>query len=160
MAKLKKFTKPEVTAKEILSLGKEYSEISAQIKILTDRKKELSDLIKKGAEKFGVIDDKGSYYLEDDNFILGKVAKKSFKLNQDKAVETLKSMDLGDVIDKVTTYIVNEDRLTQAVADKRITLDEVKSFTDIKTDYSVSVKVKAEVPEIEQSTLMAARKKK
>ena len=159
MAKLKKFTKPEMTAKEILSLGKEYSEISAQIKVLTDRKKELSDLIKKGAEKFGVIDDKGSYYLEDDNFILGKVAKKSFKLNQDKAVETLKSMDLGDVIDKVTTYIVNEDRLTQAVADKRISLDTVKSFTDTKVDYSVSVKEKEEMPEVEQSTLMAARKK-
>ena len=159
MAKLKKFTKPEVTAKEILSLGKEYSEISAQIKILTDRKKELSDLIKKGAEKFGVIDDKGSYYLEDDNFILGKVAKKSFKLNQDKAVETLKSMDLGDVIDKVTTYVVNEDRLTQAVADKRISLDTVKSFTDTKVEYSVSVKEKEEMPEVEQSTLMAARKK-
>ena len=148
-----------MTAKEILSLGKEYSEISAQIKVLTDRKKELSDLIKKGAEKFGVIDDKGSYYLEDDNFILGKVAKKSFKLNQDKAVETLKSMDLGDVIDKVTTYIVNEDRLTQAVADKRISLDTVKSFTDTKVDYSVSVKEKEEMPEVEQSTLMAARKK-
>ena len=159
MAKLKKFTKPEMTAKEILSLGKEYSEISAQIKVLTDRKKELSDLIKKGAEKFGVIDDKGSYYLEDDNFILGKVAKKSFKLNQDKAVETLKSMDLGDVIDKVTTYIVNEDRLTQAVADKRISLDTVKSFTDTKVDYSVSVKEKEDMPEVEQSTLMAARKK-
>ena len=159
MAKLKKFTKPEVTAKEILSLGKEYSEISAQIKVLTDRKKELSDLIKKGAEKFGVIDDKGSYYLEDDNFILGKVAKKSFKLNQDKAVETLKSMDLGDVIDKVTTYVVNEDRLTQAVADKRISLDTVKSFTDTKVEYSVSVKEKEEMPEVEQSTLMAARKK-
>ena len=160
MAKLKKFEKPSMTVEDILSLGREYDEINSQLKVLNDRKKVLSDLIKEGAEKFGVKDDKGSYYLESDEFVLGKVAKKTMRLNQDKARETLESMGLGDTIDEVTTYVVNEDRLNQAVADKRITLDEVKSFTDIKTDYSVSVKVKAEVPEIEQSTLMAARKKK
>ena len=159
MAKLKKFEKPQMSAEDILALGKEYDEINAQLKVLNDRKKFLSDLIKEGAEKYGVKDDKGSYYFESDEFILGKVAKKTVLLNQEKAKETLEAMGLGDTIDKVTTYVVNEDRLSQAVADKKITIKEVESFTDIKVDYSVSVKSKAKMPEVEKSTLMAARKK-
>ena len=159
MAKLKKFEKPQMSAEDILALGKEYDEIIAQLKVLNDRKKVLSDLIKEGAEKFGVKDDKGSFYFESDEFVLGKVAKKTMRLNQEKARETLEAMGLGDTIDEVTTYVVNEDRLSQAVADKRITIKEVESFTDIKVDYSVSIKAKAEMPEVEQSTLLVARKK-
>lgn len=159
MAKLKKFVKPQLTEDEIFALGKEYDEINAQLKVLNDRKKVLSDLIKEGAENYGVKDDKGSFYLESDNFVLGKVCRKSMKLNQDKAIEVLKSMNLGEVIDEVVVRTVNEDKLSQAVSDKKITLKEVESFTDIKIDYSVSVKAKAEVPEIEQSNLIAARKK-
>ena len=91
---------------------------------------------------------------------MGKVAKKSFKIDQDKAVEILEYMGLGDVVDVVTTKVVNEDRLQSAVQDRRITLDVVQDFTNESVSYSVSVKEKAEMPEIEQSNLQVARKKK
>ena len=160
MAKLKKFVKPQITKEEVLLLGKEYDDINAQLKVLNDRKKELSTLIKEGAEKYGVKDDKGSHYLESDDLVLGKVCKKSFKINQDKAVDILNSKGLGDTLDTITTTVVNEDRLSQAVSSGRITLKEVEEFTDTKIDYSVSVKAKANMPEIEQSNLdMVARKK-
>ena len=141
-------------------MGREYADISAQIKELEAKKKDLAEKIKQGAESFGVKDDKGSFYLESDNFIMGKVAKKSFKIDQDKAVQTLESMGLGDVVDVVTVKTVNEDKLQSAVQDKRITLEEVENFTSVSVSYSVSVKEKEEMPEVEVSTVqMAARKK-
>lgn len=165
MATLKKATKkptnvtPLFSVEDIGRMGKEYAEVSAQIKELEAKKKTLADKIKSGAEQFGVKDDKGSFYLEDDSYVMGKVAKKSFKIDQDKAVKTLESMGLGDVVDVVTVTTVNEDKLQKAVADKRLTLDDVKGFTNESISYSVLVKEKEAVPEVEQTTLKAARKK-
>lgn len=162
MPKLKKSgaVTPMFSEKDIYSMAREYAELSAQIKELEARKKVLSDKIKEGSEKFGVKDDKGSYYLENDQFLMGKVAKKSFKIDQDKAVGVLKSMGLGDVVDTVTIETVNEDKLNSAVQEGRISINEVEKFTNVTTSYSVTVKEKEPMPEVEQSTVkMAARKK-
>lgn len=166
MATLKKSTKKSAVVKPLYSIedigrmGKEYAELSAQIKLLEEQKKQLADKIKSGAEQFGVKDDKGSFYLESPTHIMGKVAKKSYKIDQDKAVETLESMGLGDVVDVVTVKTVNEDRLQKAVQDKRLSLDTVQEFTNESVSYSVSVKEKEAIPEVEQSTLKVARSKK
>ena len=166
MATLKKATKksatnikPMFSAEDIGKMGREYADISAQIKVLEAKKKDLADKIKNGVEQFGVKDDKGSFYLENEDHIMGKVAKKSYKIDQDKAVKTLESMGLGDVVDVVTVKTVNEDKLQKAVADKRLTLNTVKGFTDESVSYSVLVKEKEAVPEVEQSTLKVAKKK-
>lgn len=141
------------------ALAQEYSEISAQIKLLDERKKKLSALLKSGAVENGVRDDKGSSYLEVSDFIVGNVAKKSVKLNQDKAVALLKEKGLEDCIDVVTVETVNSDKLNSAVSTGKISLNEVESVTDISTSYSVSVKVKEEMPEVQQTTLKAAKRK-
>ena len=151
---------PLFTVDDLGKLGREYAEISAQIKELEAQKKSLADRIKKEVERLGVKDDKGSYYFENDNYIMGKVARKSFKIDQEKAVSVLQSMGLGDVIDVETVYTVNEDRLQSAVQDKRITLETVEDFTEEKVSYSVSVKEKEEMPEVEVTTAKVARKRK
>ena len=151
--------KPLFSAEDIGRMGKEYADLSAQIKKLEEQKKALAEKIKSGAEQFGVKDDKGSFYLESDSYIMGKVAKKSIKIDQETAVSTLESMGLGDVVDEVVVKTVNEDRLQIAVADKRITLNDVRGFTKESVSYSVSVKEKEALPEVEQSTLKVARKK-
>ena len=160
---LKKVTKnnvkPLFSAEDIGRMGKEYADISAQIKKLEEQKKALAEKIKSGAEQFGVKDDKGSFYLENDFYVMGKVAKKSFKIDQEKAVSTLESIGLGDVIDEVVVRTVNEDRLQKAVADNRITLDDVREFTNESISYSVSVKEKEAMPEVEVTTAKVARKK-
>lgn len=147
------------SVEDIGRMGVEYAEISAQIKVLEERKKALAEKIKNGAEQFGVKDDKGSYYLESDTHIMGRIANKSFKLDQTKAVETLESIGLGDVVDVVTSKVVNEDRLQKAVQDKRISLEAVKEFTNETVSYQVSVKEKEAMPEVEVSTTKVAKRK-
>ncbi len=159
----KKSTKTKVTplfsADDIGRMGKEYADLTAQIKQLEEKRKALADKIKEGAEQFGVKDDKGSFYLENDTHVMGKVARKSFKIDQDKAVETLESMGLGDVVDVVTVKSINEDRLEKAVQEKRISLDTVQDFTKESVSYSVLVKEKEAMTEVEVSTAKVARRK-
>lgn len=151
---------PMFTEDNVKSLGRQYADISSQIKALEEQKKALAEKIKQGAEQFGVKDDKGSFYLESEDLMMGKVAKKSFKIDQDKAVKTLESMGIGDVVDEVTVRTVNEDRLQQAVSDGRLSLDTVESFTNVSVSYSVLVKEKEAMPEVEQTTLKSAAKHK
>lgn len=151
---------PMFTEDNVKSLGRQYADISSQIKALTEQKTALAEKIKQGAEQFGVKDDKGSFYLESEDLMMGKVAKKSFKIDQDKAVKTLESMGIGDVVDEVTVRTVNEDRLQQAVSDGRLSLDTVESFTNVSVSYSVLVKEKEAMPEVEQTTLKSAAKHK
>lgn len=151
---------PMFTEDNVKSLGRQYADISSQIKALEEQKKALAEKIKQGAEQFGVKDDKGSFYLESEDLMMGKVAKKSFKIDQDKAVKTLESMGIGDVVDEVTVRTVNENRLQQAVSDGRLSLDTVESFTNVSVSYSVLVKEKEAMPEVEQTTLKSAAKRK
>ena len=151
---------PMFTEDNVKSLGRQYADISSQIKALEEQKKALAEKIKQGAEQFGVKDDKGSFYLESEDLMMGKVAKKSFKIDQDKAVKTLESMGIGDVVDEVTVRTVNEDRLQQAVSDGRLSLDTVESFTNVSVSYSVLVKEKEAMPEVEQTTLKSSAKRK
>ena len=151
---------PMFTEDNVKSLGRQYADISSQIKALEEQKKALAEKIKQGAEQFGVKDDKGSFYLESEDLMMGKVAKKSFKIDQDKAVKTLESMGIGDVVDEVTVRTVNEDRLQQAVSDGRLSLDTVESFTNVSASYSVLVKENEAMPEVEQTTLKSAAKRK
>ena len=60
----------------------------------------------------------------------------------------------------MTVKTVNEDKLEAAVANGRISLNQVEGFSKISTSFSVSVKKKDEVTaKVEQATLAAARKK-
>ena len=49
--------KPLFSVEDIGRMGKEYAEITKQMKQLEERKKELADKIKLGAEQFGVQDE-------------------------------------------------------------------------------------------------------
>lgn len=144
---------------ELERLGREYSELREQIKVLTKKKDDLAIKIKEGAERYGTKDDKGSYFFDSGDFILGRVAKVSLSIEQEKAVKVLEALGLGDVVDVETIKTVNEDKLEKAVSDKRCTLSTVQGFTKKTISYQVSVEKKEEMPEVEQSTLSAAKRK-
>lgn len=154
---------PTFSKEGYFNLAEEYKDLSAKIKSLDERKKQLSALLKEGAQKYGVEDDKGSFYLENDSFLIGRVAKRSFKLDQDKAVSMLEEMGLEDIVDVITTKVVNEDRLNEAVAQGKLTLDDVEQFTNVTTSFMVDVRPKEnpdDMKSVEVSAIkMAARRK-
>lgn len=150
----------EYTVDDIGKLAEEYSGVAKQVKALTDKKNKLADSIKEGAEKFGTKDDKGSYYLEVNGYMTGKVKKVSMSLDHETGVEFLKKKGLADLIDKVTVETINEQRLEQAVGEGRITLADINKFTNEKVTYQVSVKEIENMPEVEQTTAQLAANRK
>ena len=150
---------PMFTVKDLEKIASEYDSISEQIKVLTERKKELSTKIKDGAEKLGVKGDKGSYYLDSDSYIMGKVASKSISIDQTKAVDFLKEKGLKKCVDRVVVETVNEEMLEKAVSSGLLSVSDVEQFTNTSVSYKVSVTKKEAMPEVEQTKLVAAKRK-
>lgn len=140
---------------DAFTMAREYADVSAKIKELEAYKKDLATKLKQCAVEYGVKDDKGSSYTENDSFVVGNVAKKSVKLNQERALDYCKTNKL-DCIE--TVEVVNEDILEQLVSEGAVSIEDVESLMDIKTTYSVSVVEKEEMPEVEQKSV--ARRKK
>lgn len=146
---------------ECFNLAREYADLSKKIKALDERKKEIASFLKEAAQNYGVEDDNGSYYFEDDSFLIGKVAKRSYKLDQEKAVETLQKMGLDNLVKTEVVKVVDEDALNKAVSDGDLSFDVVEGFTDVSTSYMINVKEKSSMPEVKsESFKVAARKKK
>lgn len=143
---------------DVQKLAEEYDNISKQMKELEAKKKELADKLKNCAEAMGVADDKGSSYIDGDSYVIGRVAKRTVKINQEEGVAMLRNKGLLNCITEKTTYTVNEAEVEKAVAEEILTEEDVRSFTTINTSYSVSVKAKEDMPEVEVSAV--ARKKK
>lgn len=146
------------TEEDILSTAREYDEVSKHIKILEATKKTLADKLKNFADANGVKDDNGSYYLDLSDFIVGKVAKKSMSLNPERTKALLKEKGLTSKCLKVVEQI-DESAIEKEVSSGNISISELESITDTKVTYSVSVKPKEELPDVDISSFAAARKK-
>lgn len=130
----------------------EYDKLRAEKKVIEEQLKKLGADIQKYAEEHGVKDEKGSYYSENGTFVYGKTARKTVKLNQEKALHYLKLHNFGDCIE--TEEVVNEDALAAKVSDGKISQKDLESFTDVKVTYSVSVTKKEteeDMPEIQET---------
>lgn len=145
------------SALDVQKLAEEYNNISKQMKELETKKKELADKLKSCAESMGVTDDKGSSYIDGDNYVVGRIAKHTVKINQEEGVSLLRERGLLNCITEKTSYTVNEAEVEKAVAEETLTEEDVRSFTTVSTSYSVSVKAKEEMPEVDVSAV--ARKK-
>ena len=89
----------------------------------------------------------------------GNVAKHSVSLDTDKAVKLLQKKGLNDLIEEKIVQTVDENKLEKAVIDGTITDEEFNSIMNDRVSYSVSVRKVDDMPEVEVSALMAARKK-
>ena len=130
------------TISEVLT---EYSEISKQVKFLTERKKELAESLKDLALKIGVKDDKGSFYVDDGNTTFGRVRRCSVSLNEDKALQFFKEKGL---LKDVVKSVIDEDKVDLLVSCGQITAEDVESISDIKETFSFWMGDKKEEPDM------------
>lgn len=153
--------KQKYSTKEIAQMAEQYSEVSKQIKILEDSKKSLADRLKEASELVGVKDNKGSFYFDTGDYITGKVAKKSVKLNQESTISLLRNKGLYDkCVDVKQVEVINEKALSMFVEEGGISQEEFESICDVKTTYSVSVQRKEEMPEVDTTHCLQAASRK
>ena len=149
-----KITKVSIPIEEART---EYDRLREESKRIKNRMDVLSKTIKDFAEANGTKNDVGSFYAENDDFIFGKQARKSVSFNEEKAIAFFESKGLDDCVKVVKQ--VNEEAVEQAVNEGEITFDELESITTTKVTYAIDVKRKEEMPEVEQSEILAASRK-
>lgn len=141
---------------DINSAVSEYYALRERKKVIDARMKSLSERIKSYSQSHGATSDTGSYYCENDTYYFGSVSKKSVSLDQEKALQYLKSHGMEDAIKSVE--VVDEQVLEQYIADGSITAKDIESISSVKSTYSLDVKKKEEVPDIQQVPLAASRR--
>lgn len=148
-----------LTPEVIEGILEEYQTINDKMKVLDKRKKEIAKLIKEYSNTNGVKNSTGSMYCENDKFVFGQQARKSVKLNFDRAKDFFMERKLWDRV-RVIKEDINEDEVEKLVADHLMTMEDLESIVDTKVTYAVSIKEKTvqatEMPEVQ----VASTKKK
>lgn len=138
----------------------EYNMLRAKSKTIKSRMDELAKNIKNHLTKNVTPDAKGSYYAEDENFVYGNMAKKSMKLNEERAKVFLQERNLLEQASEVKV-VIKEDKLEQLIANGDITLEEFETLVDTKVTYSIDIKEKQkeeEPVEVEVASSVKRRK--
>lgn len=137
----------------------EYNLLRAKQKTIKARMDELAKDIKGYLTKNVSPDSKGNYYEEDDNFIFGNMAKKSIKLNEERAKAFLQERNLLEQVSDVK-IVINEDKLEQLLANETITMTEFESLVDTKVSYSIDIKEKKKEEPVEVEVASSSKPKR
>ena len=137
----------------------EYNMLRAKSKAIKSRMDELAKNIKAHLTKNVTPDSKGSYYAEDENFVYGNMAKKSMKLNEERAKVFLQERNLLEQASEVKV-VIKEDKLEQLIANGDITLEEFETLVDTKVTYSIDIKEKQQEEEPVEVEVASSTKKR
>lgn len=119
----------------------EYSTLRNQAKIIKERMDSIAKDIKTYLTNTVQADAKGSYYSEDDNFIFGNQAKKSIKLNEERAVNYFTGKGILESVTD-TKIVINEDKVSKLVEQGVISQEDLETLVDTKVTYSIDIKEK------------------
>jgi hypothetical protein len=141
----KKTTKTVVssTTKEVSQLIEEKFNLDAQIKILEERKSQITERVKSLAEQLGAQDVKGSFNyvvkLEDKNYVISKQARSSVSLNKD-ALKAYIKKHLRKEYDKVVhleeVEVIDDKYVEQLIILGKIPTGDIEQFRDVKITYA------------------------
>lgn len=131
--KKKKTSVPTRSVEEVVS---ELTIIKDQKKLIEQREKELKDILGEILEGEGVKDSKGSFKLVVGDKLAQKQARKTVKLNRERAEELFKSLGIWEEVVEIKEEI-NEDAVEQALLADKFSMEQLEDITDVKTTYAI-----------------------
>jgi len=144
--------KTTVVARSVEDLVYELTVLKDRKKDIEKREKELKDQLGQILEVEGIKDSKGSFKLVVGDKLAQKQARKSVKLNREKAEEFFKSIGIWEEVIEVKEEI-NEDFVEQALLAEKFTMEELEKITDIKVSYAIVINdykpEEEEMPEVQ-----------
>lgn len=125
----------------ISQIVREYNQLLKQEAFIKKRKEELAKYIKEYSMKHGVKNDKGSYYIDDGEFYFGSQARKTVKINEEKAREFL---GMKGLLEKVITIkeVIDETKIEELVNSGELSVEDIENIVDVKITYAIDVKEK------------------
>ena len=138
MAKAKLKKKTTVVARSVEDIVHELTVLKDRKKDIEKREKELKEQLGTILEAEGVKDSKGSFKLVVGDKLAQKQARKSVKLNREKAEEFFKSIGIWDEVIEIKEEI-NEDYVEQALLADKFSMEELEKISDIKVSYAIVI---------------------
>lgn len=138
MAKANLKKKTTVVARSVEDIVHELTVLKDRKKDIEKREKELKEQLGTILEGEGVKDSKGSFKLVVGDKLVQKQARKSVKLNREKAEEFFKSIGIWEEVIEIKEEI-NEDFVEQALLAEKFTMEELEEITDIKVSYAIVI---------------------
>ena len=138
MAKAKLKKKSTVVARSVEDIVHELTVLKDRKKDIEKREKELKEQLGTILEAEGVKDSKGSFKLVVGDKLAQKQARKSVKLNREKAEEFFKSIGIWDEVIEIKEEI-NEDYVEQALLADKFSMEELEKISDIKVTYAIVI---------------------
>lgn len=124
----KKVTAPTRSAQEVVT---ELDNLKQNKKLIEKRETELKKELTSILEREGAKDDKGNIKLVVGDKLAQIQARKSVKLNKDRAEEFFRAKGLwAEVID--TVEVINEGYVEQALLNEKFSMQELEEITDVK----------------------------
>jgi len=144
--------KTTVVARSVEDLVYELTVLKDRKKDIEKREKELKDQLGQILEVEGIKDSKGSFKLVVGDKLAQKQARKSVKLNREKAEEFFKSIGIWEEVIEIKEEI-NEDFVEQALLAEKFTMEELEKISDIKVSYAIVINdykpEEEEMPEVQ-----------
>lgn len=140
------------------SLVEQYDKLRAEEKTVKTRLTELSNQIKDYAQRNGEKDDKGSFYCENPFYSFGAQAATSVKLDTDPAIEYLENNGFSSCVKTKVVKELDEAKIDELLESGELSEEEFKQFIKVSTRYSVVVKKKEEVAEVEVTEIAASKR--
>lgn len=143
------------------ALAQEYLQLRKRKTEMDKRMKEISELLKAHAIDNGVKNSSGSSYCDFGDVVFGNQAKKSVRINTEKATDFFKSIGLYDKVVEITESI-SEEKIESLIAEGLVTEEDIEAIVDIKTSYAIDIKEieQEEMPEVEVASRVKPLKKK
>lgn len=142
--------------KTIGILVAEYNSLREQKKSIESQMAKVSADLKSYAEKNGTKDDKGSYYVEYGDYMIGKQARKSISFDVPKAVTFFRKHGIPECVD--TIEVINSDAVEQAINEGIISVEDLEKITETKISYSIDVRAREEITDVQETQVAASRK--
>lgn len=142
----------------IIEVVNQYEEVKKQEKLIAEKKKELSTVLKNYAIENGQQDSKGSSYAKVDGNIVGNVVSKKITFNPEKAIAYMtehKPELVSEVME--TVQIVSEAKIETLVSKGELSVDDVAEMVDTKL--TPRLNVSKEVEETEQDEIVEVKVK-
>lgn len=134
----KKAVQTSIPTRKPEDIIEELDRLKEQKKLLESREKDLKDDLGAILEVEGAKDNKGSYKLIIGDKVAQKQARKSVKLNVERAETFFKEIGIWEEVIEVKE-ILNEDLVEQALNQDKFTMDDLEEITDVKTTYAIVV---------------------
>lgn len=132
-------TKTKIPTRSVEDIVEELVKLKERKKDIEKREKQLKEDLEIILVHEGLKDSKGNISMIVGNRLAQRQARKSVKIDKEKAEQFFKERNLWDKVVKIEE-VLDEDAIEQLVIEGKISVEDLETITNVKTTYAIIIK--------------------